>query len=115
MKNHTALLVFAVILSPAFAFAHAELLKSEPANDGTLAASSKEITLTFEEAIKPATCKLTADGKDVASIGKLHADGVTLHVPITKPLDAGAYALACRVVGPDSHPVNSVIKFTATK
>ena len=115
MKNHLARIAFATAFIPALAFAHAELLKSEPANDGTLAASAKEITLTFEEAVKPANCKLTAEGKDVPGLGKPRADGVTLHVPLAKPLEAGAYALTCRVVGPDSHPVNNTIKFTATK
>lgn len=116
MKKHFAPFAFAVALMPGLALAHAELVKSEPANDGTLAASAKEITLTFDEAVQPATCKLTmADGMDVASIGKPHADGMVLHVPIAKPLAAGRYSLGCRVVGPDSHPINSAISFTAAK
>lgn len=116
MRKYLAQVAFTVAFAPALAFAHAELVKSEPANDGTLAAAAKEITLTFDEAVQPATCKLTmADGMDVASIGKPHADGMVLHVPIAKPLAAGRYSLGCRVVGPDSHPINSSISFTAAK
>ena len=116
MKKHFGLTVIALTLAPALAFAHAELVKSDPANDGTLAAAAKEITLTFDEGVQPATCKLTmADGMDVASIGKPHADGMVLHIPIAKPLSPGRYSLGCRVVGPDSHPINSTISFTAAK
>ncbi|MGE3476073.1 MAG: copper resistance protein CopC [Rhodospirillaceae bacterium] len=116
MKNFLAKTAFAVALAPTLAFAHAELLKSDPSNDGTLAPATKVITLTFDETVQPATCKLaTADGKDVASIGKPHADGMVLHIPISKPLDGGRYSLACRVVGPDGHPINSTISFTAAK
>lgn len=80
------------------------------------ASTSKEITLTFNEAVQPATCKLTAaDGKEVASIGKPHADGMVVHIAIVSPLDAGRYSLSCRVVGPDSHPINSLVSFTATR
>lgn len=116
MKKYAAQWAFALALAPTLAFAHAELVKSEPANDGTLAATAKEITLTFNEAVQPATCKLTAaDGKEVASIGKPHADGMVLHVPIAKLLETGRYSLGCRVVGPDSHPISSTISFTAAK
>ncbi len=97
---------------PGSAFAHAELIKSEPAADGTLAAGAKEILFTYDEEIQPATCKLTTpDGKDVANLGKPHAEGVVLHIPIAKMLPAGRYSVACRVVGPDSHPINSSVSF----
>jgi methionine-rich copper-binding protein CopC len=116
MSKFLAQAVFAIALAPTLAFAHAELVKSDPSNDGTLAPGAKVITLTFDEAVQPATCKLsTTEGKDVASIGKPHADGMVLHIPISKPLDGGRYSLACRVVGPDGHPINSAISFTAAK
>lgn len=111
MRTVAAILATAV-LAPSIAFAHAELLKSEPAKDATLAPAAKEITLTFDEAVKPATCKLAmTDGMDAAALGKPRADGVVLHVPLVKPLAAGNYKLECRVVGPDSHPVNSALTF----
>lgn len=108
-----ALVAAALGLAPAAAFAHAELLKTEPAKDGVLPASAKEMVFTYEEAVTPAMCKLTTpDGKDVAGLGKPRADGMVLHVPIAKPLAGGAYKINCRVVGPDSHPVSDTISFT---
>ena len=92
------------------AFAHAWLESSVPAANGVLAA--KEIALTFDEAIKPVSCKITdATGKDTPVVGKLAAKGVNLTVPLTATLAAGTYTLTCRVVGPDSHPVNNSLSF----
>ncbi len=111
-----ALIASVGILLPAAAYAHAELLKSEPAKDGVLAASAKEIVFTYEENITPAACKLTAaDGKEVASLGKPHADGAVLHIPIAKPLPGGKYSIGCRVVGPDSHPVSESVSFAVSE
>jgi methionine-rich copper-binding protein CopC len=108
--------VAAALLAPTIAFAHAELVKSDPAKDGTLSAAAKEITLTFEEAVKPASCKLTmSDGMSMANIGKPHAEGLVIHVPISKALPAGKYSLECRVVGPDSHPVNNTLTFVVSE
>lgn len=108
--------VAAFLMAPAAAFAHAELVKSDPAKDGMLPASAKEITLTFEEAVKPATCKLMmSDGMSMANIGKPHADGVVVHVPIVKALMAGKYSLDCRVVGPDGHTVNNTLTFAVSE
>lgn len=104
--------VATALLVPTLALAHAELVKSDPVKDGTLLTSGKEITLTFEEAVKPASCKLTmADGMVMANIGKPRADGMMIHVPISKALPAGKYSLECRVVGPDSHAVNNTLTF----
>ena len=115
-KIQALAVAFAAMLSMSgTAFAHAELVKSEPAKDGILLAAAKEITLTFDEAVQPATCKLTSgDGKDVTGLGKPHADGMVLHVPIEKSLAAGKYSLGCRVVGPDSHPINSTLSFAVS-
>ena len=116
-KSKIAAMVATIAISlPAVALAHAELVKSEPAKDGTLLASAKEIVFTFDEAVTPAACKLTtADGKDVASLGKPHADGMVLHIPIAKPLAGGKYSIGCRVVGPDSHPINESISFAVSE
>lgn len=115
-KTHIfAAAISALLMAPTAAFAHAELVKSEPAKDGTLAASAKEITLTFDEAVKPATCKLSmTDGMSATGLGKPHAEGMVLHVPIEKALASGKYNLECRVVGPDSHPINSTLTFAVS-
>ena len=114
MKKKLAQAAFAIAFAPALALAHAELVKSDPSADGVLMASAKEITFTFSESIKPAMCKLTLDGKEVSSLGKPHADGMVLHIPIEKTLADGRYTLSCRVVGPDSHPINESISFVVS-
>ena len=106
-----AVLVVSSLMMPA-AYAHAWLESSVPAQNGALPGSAKEIALTFDEAIKPVSCKIADQtGKDMAVIGKLAAKGVNLTVPLTAALAAGKYNLTCRVVGPDSHPVNNTLSF----
>lgn len=115
VKSHVAAAAIAAVCAlPAAALAHAELVKSEPIADGVLMASAKEVTFTFNESVKPAMCKLTLDSKEVSSLGKPHADGTVLHIPIEKVLANGRYTLACRVVGPDSHPMNESISFVVS-
>lgn len=110
MKKILSVLAVAGLMAPATCFAHAWLESSVPAQNGTLTA--KEIALTFDEAIKPVSCKITdAAGKDAPVVGKLAAKGVNLTVPLTGILAAGKYNLTCRVVGPDSHPVNNSLSF----
>lgn len=115
MKSYVAAAAIAAVCAlPTAAFAHAELVKSDPSADGVLMASAKEVTFTFDESVKPAMCKLTLDGQEVSSLGKPHADGVVLHIPIEKTLANGRYTLGCRVVGPDSHPINESISFVVS-
>ena len=100
------------VFAPSVAFAHAEVVSSVPAENGPLAAGAKEIALTFDEDVKPVSCKLADEaGKDAAMIGKPAAKGATLHVPLNGALPVGKYNLTCRVVGPDSHAVNGSLKF----
>ena len=97
---------------PGLAMAHAWLESSVPAANGTLAPTAKEITLTFDEDVKPVSCKMANEaGKDASAFGKLSAEGVTLHVPLTARPAAGKYKLTCRVVGPDTHAVNGTLDF----
>ena len=102
----------AAVMAPAAAFAHAELVSSIPAQNGALPAGAKEISLTFDEAVKPVSCKVTDDaGKEADVVGKPTAKGENLRVPLKAVLPAGKYSLTCRVVGPDSHAVNDSLKF----
>jgi methionine-rich copper-binding protein CopC len=111
-KTPKILLVVSGLMAPTAAFAHAWLESSVPAQDGALAAAAKDIALTFDEDIKPVSCKITdVGGKDMAATGKPVAKGVHLTVPLTAALAAGKYSLTCRVVGPDSHPVNNSLSF----
>ncbi len=107
-----ALSALLAVVCPGAALAHAWLESSVPAANGTLAPDSKEITLTFDEDVKPVSCKLIdGAGKEAAVLGKAHAAGETLHVPLVGRPMPGKYSLTCRVVGPDTHAVNGALNF----
>lgn len=101
-----------LLLAAAPAWAHARLTAAVPAADST-GISPKEITLTFNEAIKLVDCKLTgADGKDVAGVGVPKAEGKALKIPVTATLPGGKYTVNYRIAGDDGHAMNGTMSFT---
>ena len=97
---------------PVAALAHSELVSSVPSENGILASNVREITMIYNEAVKPVSCKVAdSTGSDADVVGKIAAKGITLHVPLKDALPSGKYRLTCRVVGPDSHAMNESLVF----
>ncbi len=108
-----AILAGLVALGPTPAWAHARLLSAVPAANSAVADSPAEIVLTFNEAVKSIAFKVVdKDGKDVAGIGAVRADGMALHVPVTGALPHGQYTATYRIAGGDGHAVNGTLTFT---
>lgn len=106
----------AAMLIGAEAQAHTHLASSSPADGGVLAADAKEVTLNFDGLMREAACSATdASGKAVAVLGEAKADREKVHVPITGPFAAGAYAMTCKYTGVDGHEMNATVKFTVGK
>ena len=98
------------------AFAHAHLTASVPEKDATVSAPLTEVVLTFTEAVTPAMMQiLDQDGHNVKSVGKPHAEGTTLHLPITAQLPDGHYTVTWRVAGTDTHVVTGSLAFAVAK
>lgn len=94
------------------AWAHARRVWAIPVA-GSTGAAPKEITLTFNEAIKLIGCKMTGtDGKDVGGVGAPAAVGKDLKIPVTGTLAAGKYTVSYRIVGDDGHPMDGTYTFT---
>ncbi|SDQ19282.1 copper resistance CopC family protein [Microbacterium sp. cf332] len=98
------------------AFAHDELLASDPAADATVSALPDEITLTYsgvlidEEGVN-AISVTDAAGTELAD-GAPVLDGTT----VTQPLSGdsqGPITVTWRVVSSDGHPVSGEFAFTA--
>lgn len=109
--HRLVLSTLALALVPALAQGHAKIASSSPPENGTLAASAKEISLKFTEAVKVVRCVLKDDSGKEVKPGSVMAHGEMLHVALAAPLPAAKYALACRVVGADSHPVENTLNF----
>ena len=99
------------------AFAHPKLVKSDPAADAVVAASPKELRLSFNEELVPKFS--SADVKDQkgqkVEIGTAAAnptDKKQLVVPLSKPLAAGTYKVEWHAVAADTHRVQGSYSFT---
>lgn len=106
-----AVLLPALVLGAAPAWAHAGLVDSDPADGARLDAAPRSVTLSFNEDIQqPAYVVVRAGGREVAQ-GEAQVDGprVTQSVPPDAP--GGRWSVAFRVVSTDGHPVTGEVDF----
>lgn len=97
-------------------FAHASLVKAEPARRAMLSTSPKQVRLWFNEEIEPAFASLT--------VLDAEANPMTAEKPLVHPEDPksifvelpelapGQYTVKFRVLSVDGHVVDSDYKFT---
>ena len=102
-------LVLALVQAGA-AFAHATLVRAEPA-DGTLVAQPPAaLRLTFNEPVSPLVIRLIAPDGTV-TMPKAVAENATVTV-IPPPLAQGTHVLSWRVISADGHPVGGALVFS---
>jgi len=110
-------MVLALLLAtPQCAFAHAMLLKSEPAVGDNVSPPPTELVLHFSEGVEPAfTTVIVTDGSggQVQSGAPAVATGdqKILHVPL-KPLAAGEYKVEWHATSVDTHKTNGHFGFS---
>jgi copper transport protein len=91
------------------AFAHASLVKAEPADGAMLAEPPARLTLTFNEPVSPLVMRLIGPSGEVIA-PEVSAENTV--VTLTPPrLRQGSYALSWRVVSADGHPVGGAVLF----
>lgn len=109
-------LLGAVVLPASPAFAHAELLRSIPADGSALKAAPPSVTLVFGEDILPdglGMVATSADGTKVA-LGKPTVSGTKVVAAWPPDAPGGSYKVAWRVVSADGHPISGVVSFSYT-
>lgn len=95
---------------------HVHLEKSSPADNETLAAAPKAISLWFSEKVdlKVTSVKLVDAKGAAAALGALRRD-TTAKAPVvadvTKPLAAGSYTISWSAAALDGHPEKGTIRF----
>jgi LPXTG-motif cell wall-anchored protein len=105
-----------VMLLPAQpVWAHAKLVKSDPAGGVTVSAPLTAVTLTFSEMVKQQFSTVVVTGAD----GVSYSDGTPRSVDKTltqqvKPLPAGTVRVAWRTASGDGHPIEGQFTFTNT-
>jgi methionine-rich copper-binding protein CopC len=97
------------------AFAHAHLVRSTPAEGGTVNAAPSEVTLKFNERLEPAFSSAIirdAAGKQVdkadAHVDKADRTVVRVSLPALEP---GVYTVEWRAMSSDTHKVNGNFTF----
>lgn len=99
-------------VAPSPAFAHAALVKADPADGALLMQAPKTFSLTFSEPVSPLVLKLVRpDGISVPLTGYRIA-GQTLEIEAPRPLQQGTHVLNWRVISADGHPVGGSLLFS---
>ncbi|HEX6235923.1 MAG TPA: copper resistance protein CopC [Acidimicrobiales bacterium] len=106
----------ALLLAPARADAHAELVSTEPAAREQLSTAPEQVVLSFTEAVEltdEAVVLYDASGDTVDTPDAEHPDGDGATVAVDLPaLDEGGYVVAWRVTSSDGHPISGAFTFT---
>ena len=115
MRKSFPLLALAVALAPpAPAFAHAHVVKSDPAANAVVAAP-KQVSVTFSEKLVPAFSKLEISmaGMNMAVPVKssVSTDGKTIVAVPQGPFMKGAYVISWSAAAVDGHKTKGTIPF----
>jgi copper transport protein len=96
----------------ALAFAHARLVKADPADGSIVTVAPAKFILTFSERVKLTALTLQKDTEPARKIGPLPTDA-SAEITIPSPkLAPGKYVLSWRVVGDDGHVLPGKLTFT---
>ena len=120
MRIPTILIAILLAAPAGAAFAHARLVKAEPAVGSTVASPPARIWLKFNEVIRPAASgvKLTGpDGKGVvlSPLTKDPKDHDAVSAPTPTGLAAGAYKVEWKALSPDGHHTQGDFGFTVRR
>jgi copper resistance protein C len=104
----------ALVGTAAPAFAHTELLSSDPAAGTSLPAAPKQIQLTFSEAVGLPDNPVTVTGPDGSTwkVGQATVAGAVVTVPVEATGPAGEYVVDYRVLSDDGDEVGDKLRFT---
>ncbi|MGH3738344.1 MAG: copper resistance CopC family protein [Micromonosporaceae bacterium] len=107
----TAVLMAGVLAGASPAYAHVELVSSEPAHQGSVPEAPRQVTLTFSGAINPdlVTVKVTEGDGTSLDDGEPRVDGATVTQPV-KP-GTGPITVAYKVISVDGHALQGAVGF----
>lgn len=103
-----------LVVAAAPAFAHATLVRANPARDTTVAPMQR-VQLTFSAHVETrfSTVQIvSASGQTVAGESAVGLDNRTLTATLTRPLAPGAYRVEWRIVSADGHRMQGDYGFT---
>jgi copper transport protein len=102
----------AVLLAlTASAFAHASLVKAEPADGAVVREAPAALSLTFNEPVSPLVIRLVGPDGEPVALGEVAARNAIITIAAPK-LQRGTHVLSWRVVSADGHPVGGSVIFS---
>jgi methionine-rich copper-binding protein CopC len=107
-------LVILLVLNPAPAQAHNQLIGSNPAANAELAESPAEVRLDFDQPVDPQLAEVTITGPDGSTwaVGAPTVVDSSVRATATPLGPAGAYEVGYRIMSADGHPVSGSVRFT---
>jgi copper transport protein len=105
------LVLLAALSRAAPAWAHASLLRAEPADGVVLAEAPATLKLIFNEPVSPLVFRLI--GPDGAAVTpKVSAENTTVTIAPPQAMRRGTQVLSWRVISADGHPVGGSLLFS---
>ena len=104
-------LVLTLLAAPA-AFAHAQLLRTDPLDGAVLAAAPARVSLEFNEPISPLALTLVGPDGGQSTLEAETGEGSGLVIPLPAGLGEGSQVLNWRVVSLDGHPIAGALVFS---
>ncbi|MDX8143165.1 copper resistance protein CopC [Lentzea sp. BCCO 10_0061] len=110
------LVLLSVLTTTPAASAHTQLISSDPKEGAQVAAPPQQLTLTFNEPVRPEQTTVTVTGADGTAwtVGQITAKDASLLVPVTPAGPAGLYTINFKIGSADDHAVTGAVKFTMT-
>jgi methionine-rich copper-binding protein CopC len=111
----TIFFAITVVGSAAPGWAHATLVRSEPAAGTKVSVSPTELRLIFSEMIDVVSAKVTGRGGRAVATGPARAQDSMLVIPLKAPLPPGIYRVDWQVMTTDTHKRGGRFSFEVTR
>lgn len=108
----TGLLSLALLTPAAPAWAHDELIGTEPADGAVLTTSPTELRLTFSAELLDVGSTVVLTSAGTPATLPVTVDGVEVTATVPESLAPGEHTVAWRVVSGDGHPIQGTFAFT---
>ncbi|OBQ59210.1 copper resistance protein CopC [Mesorhizobium loti] len=106
------LMAFTVMASTDQAFAHAALIKTDPADGAVLAQAPTRLSLTFSEPVSPLVLTLVKPDGTPLPLTSFRLTDQTVEIDNPQALKSGTHVLSWRVISADGHPVGGSLLFS---
>ncbi|WP_181176695.1 MULTISPECIES: copper resistance CopC/CopD family protein [unclassified Mesorhizobium] len=101
-----------VMASTSQAFAHAALIKTDPADGAVLAQAPTRFSLTFSEPVSPLVLTLVKPDGTPVPLTDFRLSDQTVEIDNPQALKSGTHVLSWRVISADGHPVGGSLLFS---